>query len=256
VTVKPYYTDDTVKLYCGDLNDVLPHLGRFDAVVTDPPYGVTPLSWDTWPAGWPAVVAEHTASMWCFGTLRTFLDHRAEFGAAGWRLSQDIVWRKPNGSGIAPDRFRRVHETATHWYRGPWDSVHHEAPRVPRVGPGTTGTINRAAGPATQNRQGTSSWSDDGSRLAASVIEAPNLHGKHPLNPTEKPLGLLELLIAYAVPPGGAVLDPFAGSGSTAVAARHLGRRAVLVEIREEQCEATARRLAQGCLDLSNASRL
>lgn len=110
--------------------------------------------------------------------------------------------------------------------------------------------INRAIGPTTQNDQGAAAWSDDGTRPAPSIIDAPNLHGRHPLNPTEKPVGLLELLIAYTVPPGGIVLDPFAGSGSTAVAARHLGCRAVLIEIREEQCEATARRLAQGCFDL------
>lgn len=61
---------------------------------------------------------------------------------------------------------------------------------------------------------------------------------------------MLELVIAYSVPSGGVVLDPFTGSGSTAVAARHTGRRAVLIEKREQQCEAIARRLAQGVLDL------
>lgn len=246
----PYYQDETVTLYCGAARDVVPSLGRFDAVVTDPPYGSTPLAWDVWPDGWPTLVGEHAASMWCFGPVRMLLEHVAEFDAAGWRFSQDIVWRKPNGTGIAPARFRRVHETATHWYRGRWSDIHHQTPRVAGIGPRKQGAIRRAAGPVTQNPQDATSWSDDGTRQAPSVIDAANLHARQPINPTEKPVGLLELLISYAVVPGGTVLDPFAGSGSTAVAARHIGRRAVLVEAREQQCEATALRLAQGYLDL------
>ncbi|GAA1854553.1 DNA-methyltransferase [Myceligenerans crystallogenes] len=246
----PYDQDETVTLYCGDAHDVVPALGRFDAVVTDPPYGVTPLAWDVWPEGWPALVAAHATSMWCFAPVRVLLERAAEFDAAGWRFSQDVVWRKPNGTGIAPARFRRVHETATHWYRGPWTDTYHATPRVPGLGPRKQRAIHRTAGPATQNTQGASSWSDDGTRQAPSVIDAANLHRRQPIHPTEKPTGLLELLIAYATPPEGVVLDPFAGSGSTAVAARHIGRRAVLVEAREQQCEMTALRLAQGCLDL------
>jgi site-specific DNA-methyltransferase (adenine-specific) len=76
------------------------------------------------------------------------------------------------------------------------------------------------------------------------------MHGRA-INETEKPVPLLEPLVAYACPPGGTVLDLFAGSCSTLVAVRHLGqgRKAVGFEVREEQCEAAARRLSQGVLD-------
>jgi site-specific DNA-methyltransferase (adenine-specific) len=50
------------------------------------------------------------------------------------------------------------------------------------------------------------------------------------------------------------VLDIFAGSGSTGRAARAIGRRAVLIEKRESQCEAAALRLTQGVLDLSGGA--
>lgn len=249
--MKPYYADDSVTLYLGDMRGVLPALSLYPhdlahCAITDPPYEETSLAWDRWPDGWPGLVSDVVDSMWCFGSMRMFLDRGHEFAA--WNLSQDVVWEKPNGTGFVADRFKRVHEHVLHWYRGGWNLIHHETPRV-AVSYRTRGNAGRGQVPHT-GEIGSATWTDDGTRLMRSVIEAPNMWRRGAVHPTEKPVELLRPLIEYACPPGGVVLDPFAGSGSTGDAARLAGRRAVLIERHEPYCEAIARRLSQGVLPL------
>ena len=69
-------------------------------------------------------------------------------------------------------------------------------------------------------------------------------------HPTQKPLDLMRWLVRMACPPGGVLLDPFAGSGTTLVAARLEGRRCVGVELDARYREIAAKRLAQAVLPL------
>lgn len=66
-------------------------------------------------------------------------------------------------------------------------------------------------------------------------------------HPTQKPLALMRWCLGL-VPDAGSVLDPFMGSGTTLVAAKLEGRKAVGIEISEKYCEAAANRLAQRVL--------
>jgi len=63
---------------------------------------------------------------------------------------------------------------------------------------------------------------------------------------TQKPLPLVERLLLASSRPGQVVLDPFAGSGSTAVAAKKLGRRSLSIEIDPVMADKAAKRLASG----------
>lgn len=241
--MKPYYEDETVRLYLGDMREVLPELQlKADLICVDPPYAETSLAWDRWPDGWPTLAATVASSMWCFGSMRMFLDRRDEFD--GWKLSQDVVWEKHNGSGFTTDRFKRVHEIATHWYRGDWRDIHHDAPRTVHHGPRIT-TVRPADNARGEHlgEIGGGRYDDDGTRLMRSVIPMRSMH-HNALHPTEKPLGILAPLIEYACPEGGLVVDPFAGSGSTLDAARQCGRRAVGIERHEPYIEAAAKRLS------------
>lgn len=75
------------------------------------------------------------------------------------------------------------------------------------------------------------------------VISAKRVTSKNRDHPTEKPVDLIADLIRVVCPPSGLVLDPFAGSGTTLVAALSLGRKAIGIEASEAYCEIAAKRI-------------
>ena len=62
-------------------------------------------------------------------------------------------------------------------------------------------------------------------------------------HPTQKPVGLFELILSKYSREGDYIIDPFAGSGTTAIACEKLGRRWVLIEREEKYCEIAAKRI-------------
>ncbi len=258
MTARPrkVYQDDRVVVWCGDCRDVLPLLEEQPvAAVADPPYGETAAEWDRWPDGWVEAVGAALpadASLWSFGSARMFLEHAVDF--TGWKFAQEALWVKRNGSGPGSrDRLVKIHEWAYHWYRGRWSALHHEWERDRVAGlPSAARSARKPARAAAHQRPGRATrWEDDGTRQPRSVtylVESPSVRGRG-RHQDEKPLAVVMPLVRECVPPGALIVDPLAGTGTTAVAAILTGRRAVVIERDDALCRVIVERVTENTID-------
>ena len=227
MSTEPYYQDEHVTLWHGNCREVTAWLDA-DVLVTDPPYGVD------WKAGGQRIRTTAEVRRIEGDTDTAARDHVL----TAWGDRPAVVfgsWRAPRPRGEVRARLL-WHKAAKNPGLGsrdlPWYSVDEE---IYILGRGFA-----AARPAPNVF--TSYERRDGSQGQVALIG----------HPTPKPLPLMEHLIERCPP--GVIADPFAGSGSTLIAARTLGRQAIGVELDERYCETAARRLAQGVLDFGEAS--
>ena len=151
------------------------------------------------------------------------------FGAE--RFLNEIVWAYDYG-GRARDRWPRKHDTILWYARGDaWLFDREAIDRVPYLAPGLVGPDKAARG-----KLPTDVW-----WLTIVPPGSPERTGY----PTQKPLRLLERIVAASSRPGDLVLDPYAGSGTTGVAAARAGRRFLLVDRNPEAVAIARARLAQ-----------
>lgn len=94
---------------------------------------------------------------------------------------------------------------------------------------------------------GASKW-NGGGRHGVFTVNKNDNGGKKNLHTTQKPRELMRQLVGLFSNPGDSVLDPFAGSGTTIVAAKELGRSGVGIELSQNYCEKARARLEQGNL--------
>lgn len=247
--MQPYYEHAGITIYHGDCRLLLQEMPQVDAVITDPPYGETSLEWDSQVHGWMAKLLPVSSVIWCFGSLSMFCQMAINGESVLWQKAQELVWEKQNGSSFHADRFKRVHELIVQFYRGPWAGIYKNPVTTPDA---TARTVRRKTRPTHTGHIEASAYlsHDGGPRLMRSVIRVRNCHG-YAEHPTQKPIGILEPVIRYSVPTEGTVLDPFMGSGTTLVAAKNLGRKAIGIEIEEKYCEIAAKRLSQEVFDFA-----
>lgn len=230
----------------GDCRHLMPAHGPFDLILAEPPYGDTSLAWDRRVDGRITRARDAlrpTGSLWVFGSLRCFMATAESFADAGWRIAQEIVWEKQNGSSFHADRFKRVHELAVQFYpiETPWRDIYNDVQTTPDA---TARTARRKQRPPHTGQIDAGHYlsHDGGPRLMRSVIYVRNCHGRA-IHPTEKPSALLEILIRTSCPQGALVGDWFAGSGVAGEACRLSGRRYLGCEIDAAMAERARTRI-------------
>lgn len=216
----PYFEKDGVTLYHGDCREVLPELqsDSFDLVVTDPPYLVSCTG--RWGSDWGVIEGDADPS-WVLPVYRelwrTLRSDSLCVSFYGWP-SADVFFQAWASSGFRPVSVLAL--IKARWGLGHFTRAQHEQAYLLAKG--------RPKKPET----------------AISDVLIWDDIAQH-LHPNQKPLGAISRLISTFSLSGATVFDPFCGSGTTLVAARNLGRRAVGIEIEERYCNLTALRLSQ-----------
>jgi len=246
-----YYSDDLVTLHHGDAAEILPTLSGVAATFTSPPYntlgGRVP---HAHPGmfrgnGWMAKVAavgyaddmsEPDYAAWQVAVASLIHDatrpggsffynhkcrwrdmqmiHPLDYVRAfdGWLLRQEVIWDR-NLSMTFNARMFATSEERIYWM------VRDGAPHV---------------------------WNQE----AASYLSVWKVRPQTGVSdhPCPFPEGIVTRALVGTTNPGDLVLDPFAGSGTTLQVAKDMGRRAVGIEVREDYCEAIAKRMTQDTL--------
>jgi site-specific DNA-methyltransferase (adenine-specific) len=227
--VKPYYDEGGITLYCGDCREVLPTLAAksVDLIATDPPYGV----------GYVTAWRSHTDKL----RKPVANDKSLDIVAEAWPMALRL---------LAPDR---------HWYAfasprriAEADSIFTDSKHIlawDKGDRGTVGDLECGFGEAWEAIfYGMKGRRPLNGKRPRTVIRLDWSGTMDPLHPTVKPVDLLRRIISWSTTEGEAVIDPFAGSGTTLRAAKDIGRRAIGIEIEERYCEVAVRRLSQGVL--------
>lgn len=224
--IAPYYADDLVTLYHGDCREITDWLAA-DVLISDPPYGIS------WRRGTNrrrgsrahAGIANDDDTSVRDDALRLWGTRPAAVFGSIYAphppdVRQALVWRKPGDAGVVGSVTGWRRDVELIFLTGPW-------PKRDAM------------------------WSsvlDSAARMVGGASGVGARYG----HPHAKPVDLMEELIAAAPP--GVVADPFAGSGSTLVAAKLQGRRAIGVEIDVDYCERIATRLRQDALPFGEVS--
>jgi site-specific DNA-methyltransferase (adenine-specific) len=239
-----HYEARNGRLYQGDAIEWLKSLpsGTVDLVFADPPYNIKKASWDEfesmqayidWSRLWieqAARVLKPTGTLYICGFSEILADVKVAaaplFQGCRW-----LVWHYKNKANLGKD-WGRSHESIVHFRKGRQQTFNVDDVRIP-YGAHTLKYPDHPQAETSQYGKGSKTERDDwtphpGGAKAKDVLEIPttcNGMGEKTPHPTQKPEELLRKLILASSNPGDTVIDPFSGSGTTAVVAEQLGRR-------------------------------
>lgn len=214
---EPYYDEDGITIYNADCRKVLPWLGRCDLLLTDPPYGIDESS-------------KKQAT-------------RQGHGLANQRDYGDYEWDKEPPPRWFLDAAQESAKTSILWGGNYYGLPPSSCWLVWDKDNGTTDFADCELAWTNMRRAVRKfKWKWQGM-----LQENMGDKKERRVHPTQKPLALMRWCLSL-VPEAQTILDPFMGSGTTLVAARLEGRKAIGIEINEKYCEKAANRLSQRVL--------
>jgi site-specific DNA-methyltransferase (adenine-specific) len=182
-------------------------------------------------------VLKPSGTMWVSGTQHVIFSVGYAMQELGFHLLNTVTWYKPNASPNLACRFF-THSTELLL----WASPMKLRPLAHRFNYREMKALN--GGKQMRDLWAIAERPEQGGAQVVWAIPTPGprekVHGRHP---TQKPLALLERVVAASAAPGDLVLDPFAGSGTTGVAARRAGCRFLGLEREAAYLDLAARRL-------------
>ena len=241
----PYYEQDGITIYHGDCRMFLPQLSPVDHVLTDPPYsehvhGKSMRGADGWKGdisetrdlGFDALTPQllGRVARWCSWNVRRWVGVFSD-------VESTHLWRE----ALAVEEMEYVRTAFWHKVGG--------APQFTGDRPAVACEAITLCHP-----QGRKRWNGGGKAGIYSVPIVLNRGAsatEYRCHTTQKPEELMAQLVADFSDLGELILDPFMGSGTTLVAAKRLGRKAIGIELNEQYCETAAQRLRQGALEFS-----
>jgi len=224
----PYYEQDGIVIYHGDCREILPYLPKVDLVLTDPPYflpiqsyvGTRGNGYQKRMLGDLSVLRGYFDTI--FSEFSNVLDETGSYYVFCDAKSYPIFWQVM--FPLCKNVRLLVWDKQVSYNGYTWRHQHEliawgELEKTYRV-PTGDGDVLKCRGVLQKNRY----------------------------HPAEKPVELINTLINKHK--DGLILDPFMGSGTTLVAAKQLGRKAIGIEIEEKYCQIAVKRLGQGVLPL------
>lgn len=161
--------------------------------------------------------------------------------ADGWYLRQDIIWHKPNPMPESVrDRCVKAHEYIFLFSKSPTYYFDSAAIKEPAIGAPSGNTMRKSRPTQQSIQRGDQKGGETRNRRSVwSVTTKPFKDAHFATFPPD----LIEPCILAGCPPGGTVLDPFFGAGTTGLVARNNDRRCIGVELNPEYIDIAKRRL-------------
>ena len=270
----------TSQIIYGDSRSVLPSLGQIaDLIVTSPPYAdarkkhydsIHPNAFADWfcsfhqafydilkPKGSLVInikdkVVDGVRHRYVWQTIEKLC-------SMGWYVIDDYIWYKTNPMpGYWPTRLRDGWEYCFHLAKTKVPHMNQEAVKIP-TGKWAEVRLSKLNGKSalrhnSENDSGFGrdlrKWVGKKSVLPSNVLSLP-LVGKNMGHPAVYPVGLPSFFIKLLTPNNGMVIDPFAGSGQTGLAALQLNRDSILVDNNKQYCTVAAKRIRKTALEVA-----